>query len=780
MRITLRYSVLCLLLTAQFFSITQGVKAQVCISSNTIQIVVNGNGSGTFSRFAPACVTGAPQNNGSITLAALTNSDRYGISTLNAATYNGPAYASAATAVPALLTATVPNAGGTYIIRLYGASATCFRDTTISMAPTFCPPPCANPLIATPCYVFGQYQGNATDAFVSFAVFPDKPPAQNSFNMNNVTHLALHNQVGCVYGTAYNLASNQIYASAYIKRHSGLGPGGTGAIYRIDPLNITPPSVFVDLNALFGANTAGVNPHPYTSTDVCPASGGGSSNFACWYNDVNSWDAVGRQGLGDIDISPDGNYLYAMNMTNKSIYRIPTNSPNASNISIYPFPTSLPGAISPCGPATQVRPMGVGVRGNQVYVAAICSEEVTKPSGGTWGGSMVYIYALDPTTGTWTKALEGDIMRNSVARCFSWPATFTGTYADGLNMIVSDMDFDQTGQMILGIRDISGDRYGSETGKPIPADGSSNWYSSSGDILKACYNSTTGLYELEQNGVCGGTTSTGTASGQGIPSTLANAREYYHGDYMITGPTSINEIALGGVAYDAGTNTVFSTAFDVLGVFEQGVISLNNATGARDASYTLLTNTNNVTAFGKTNGFGDLEMVNCCVIDVEARDSAVCSGIAVNLNILTENPDNAFGQVTYHPTLNDAINFANVIAAPTVSPATTTKYYIRKQFIPSCFDLDSIIVTVYQPITVGITAPNGTVCTNGTMVLNANVTNLTADCTIYWQQQVGALWQDIAGATGVTYTTSALSVATSYRARIDCINNQCADECASP
>lgn len=202
--------------------------------------------------------------------------------------------------------------------------------------------------LATPCYVFGAYQGSTVDAFVSTPGTSSAGPWVDGLPQDSIGHLATHGQIGSTWGVAYNPNTNILYTSAFIKRHVALGPGGTGAIYQIDPTGVTPPSVFVDLNALFGANTAGADPHPYGTTALCPDAAGGNSNFACWFNDVNAWVPVGRQGLGDLDISEDGQFLFVMNMTNKTLYKIPTTNPTAANITLYPFPASLPGSTLSC------------------------------------------------------------------------------------------------------------------------------------------------------------------------------------------------------------------------------------------------------------------------------------------------------------------------------------------------------------------------------------------------------------------------------------------------
>ncbi len=93
----------------------------------------------TLTQTAPTCTGTTSNNNGKITLTSASNTDKCGISTLGASTYDGPAYASATayTANKDVKTA-IPNTGGTYILRLYNGSDICYKDTTITVLPTVC------------------------------------------------------------------------------------------------------------------------------------------------------------------------------------------------------------------------------------------------------------------------------------------------------------------------------------------------------------------------------------------------------------------------------------------------------------------------------------------------------------------------------------------------------------------------------------------------------------------------------------------------------------------
>ena len=96
------------------------------------------------------------------------------------------------------------------------------------------------------------------------------------------TTLALAKDLGATYGLAWQAHLKNLYAGAYLKRHVSFGPNGTGAIYRVNTA-ATPAAVslFADLNAIFGPNTAGADPHP------------GADQFA----DTASISKIGKVGV---------------------------------------------------------------------------------------------------------------------------------------------------------------------------------------------------------------------------------------------------------------------------------------------------------------------------------------------------------------------------------------------------------------------------------------------------------------------------------------------------
>ncbi len=457
----------------------------------------------------------------------------------------------------------------------------------------------AQPFMYVSCYSFGAAENNSIDAIVGLPLNPSTGPSDNGVIGGAVKHLANAEHVGSIYGMAYSKSKEMLYGAAYMKRHVGFGPGGTGAIYQIDPNASSPgASVLVDLNTLFGANTAGADPHPYGNTDTCPGcvtSPGVPDNFNCWQYDTLSWEAVGTISLGDIDASDDGEELFVMNLADKMLYRIDIDNPAATTR--YAFPE---GDIT-CMSGGEVRPFAVEFENNKVYVGAICDQVNSSTA-------MLYVYELDLSTSTWRRVLEANYQRASGSTYetfYSWGPFRTylsGSvhYTNGNHPLLSDISFDNDA-MVLAIRDMTGDQYGNNAGRPDRAC-DLLWTASKGDIFRAGYNPSTDQYEMESDATVNGITTGGLNFGYGLPGS-GGVSSYYFEDIAPNGAT---QIALGGLAQLPGGD-LYISAYDVLGLYDFGIAAFDNQTGARAQSYQMSTNTNTLTGFGKANGLGDLE-----------------------------------------------------------------------------------------------------------------------------------------------------------------------------
>ena len=92
-----------------------------------------------FTQVAPTCTGYAPLNNGTITLVSATDATKWGISSLNAATYDGPNFVAAtAYAANTVVKTGVPNTGGIYIVRVFNSDNTCYTDQIVSVTEVCC------------------------------------------------------------------------------------------------------------------------------------------------------------------------------------------------------------------------------------------------------------------------------------------------------------------------------------------------------------------------------------------------------------------------------------------------------------------------------------------------------------------------------------------------------------------------------------------------------------------------------------------------------------------
>ncbi|WP_164689784.1 SdrD B-like domain-containing protein [Herpetosiphon llansteffanensis] len=452
-----------------------------------------------------------------------------------------------------------------------------------------------NPTLVTNCYSMGHQDQAPSAAFHSIVGFPYTAGSTQTLGIDSPapSDLAFGAETGPTFGLAWQRSSKSLFASSVMKRHVGFGPNGTGAIYRITPSPRTV-SLFLDLNALFGANTAGANPHP-TGTDLV--------------HDSASWDPVGKISLGDMDISEDETTLWTVNLASKQLYKIPIGltptAPTAAAISRYTVPAPADCAVG------DNRPYALAVNEGFVYLGMVCSAQSTANAANLRG----YVYQFNPTSTTFTQVLNFPLNHTRgcavvAGGCTSavwnpWRTNFTvtatgfgGEYVQPQPML-TDIEFDN-GNMILGIRDRFSDQMGFNQNNTTA--GSTTLYigDSAGDILRACGNGSS--WTLEANGSCGGTTTAGAGTNQG-----PGGGEYYYRDNY----PEHDEIPLGGLLQIPGkpdvVQTIYDPIFDATQYFDGGILWLNNSTGNRSRAYRIYDSNAQQNTLAKAGGLGDLE-----------------------------------------------------------------------------------------------------------------------------------------------------------------------------
>jgi hypothetical protein len=300
-----------------------------------------------------------------------------------------------------------------------------------------------DPTVAFTCFISGHAAGvSATERTLGtapssrsgwYATKGYKPPAQ----------IANHKQTGATYGVAWQPSSRSLYTSAFVKRFSGLGPGGIGAIYRNDAL-------FIDLASVPGLAPFGTDPHPQVLTGD-------------WFHDAATYPVVGRIGIGDIDMSIDGRTLYATNLNSRQLLAIPVgrDGSRVANLTAAPPDEAAgPGQIgqfavpSPCDNPDEWRVFAVAPRGADVLVGGSCTVSL-----------QVAVLSFDPGQRTWSKPLLSFGV-NFPRGPQGFEASWEGWRDDETKawnrpqLFISDISEDGD-DLVLGLRD----RYGDMTGK---------------------------------------------------------------------------------------------------------------------------------------------------------------------------------------------------------------------------------------------------------------------------------------------------------------------------
>lgn len=429
------------------------------------------------------------------------------------------------------------------------------------------------PYAVVPCYVGQAHNGTYKDS-----------AAVVSFNLNwtgeigAASHtkpivLATHEQIGAVYGIAYHQAQNKSFASAYYKRGAGYGPNGPGAIYQIDHSG-GGISLFTDINSLFSGNPAGTDAHDFS---------GDPNSFDY---DLSSRTDITKMSFGDIDLSKTQDTLFAINLKNKHLYLIPTNTtPTVANVDSIPLPQP-----QFCNP-DDTRPFALGKDwlGN-LYIGYVCSNEF-----GSSDGLEAYVYRWEGGN-VFTQVLQFDLDFHKGLGSDSWENWGSqGNFPFNTNRddspILADIEFDGV-DMVLGFRN----RLGDQSYRPSAH--------VDGDLYRACWNGGDG-WHIEDGGNCGRITGTY----QGTISTPSDPRGPGSGHYYDNETSTFGTPASSGglLYYDGMIGDIVTDPFNA----KSAGILYYKRDGRRLQGYEIFQSTATFVTynFGKINGLGDVEVL---------------------------------------------------------------------------------------------------------------------------------------------------------------------------
>ena len=185
-----------------------------------------------------------------------------------------------------------------------------------------------------------------------------------------------------------------------------------------------------------------------------------------------------------------------------------------------------------------------------------------------------------------------------------------------------------------------------------------------------------------------------------------------------------------------GTTTFYPTMADAT--------AQTNALGSSTVSPTTTT-----TYFARKNtstspSCSDIESIVVTVHtvpDLATTPVAICNGSSTDLTARVTDNNATTGTTTFYPTMADATAQTNALGSSTVSPTTTTTYFVRKNTStsPSCSDIKSIVITVNTPVTAGTGTNPGNICQAGSGIATVSLASQLAGATTggTWAQQSG-------------------------------------------
>ncbi|GAA2802534.1 SdrD B-like domain-containing protein [Kribbella solani] len=398
-------------------------------------------------------------------------------------------------------------------------------------------------------------------------------------------------QVGTTWGLAYDKYRKRIFQAAFAKRFTEYGPEGAGAIYTTALDGSSAPTLF--------AKVPGVALTPHGPGDM--------------RKDPGFIDAPGKESIGGLALSEDGETLYAVNLLTRRLVSFDATGDSARPAKSVRIPD--PG----CAFAGDWRPFALTAHDGKLYVGGVCSAESTKQR----SDLKAVVYSYDGTTFTpvLTQGLgfeRGQVLQGWTTQTTNhwnpWDSSLLNWESRSINPTLyvnpqpelATLAFSRNGSMILGFRDRFMDVIGNGM-DPRPGNNTIQAGMSGGDINMACAKPGGG-YDWEGTGIC---PNHGTFETNGRE--VGDVKEYFHGDFFDpnrSGNGLHQEGSQGSVAYIPQQQWVISTELDpARDVSSNGTGWYNVDTGVGPGhdtpahGYQFVGPTN---SFGKAGGLGDI------------------------------------------------------------------------------------------------------------------------------------------------------------------------------
>ncbi len=468
------------------------------------------------------------------------------------------------------------------------------------------------PNVVVSCFLMGDplAAGSNSGPLASIVHFPYSASGQGT----EPNLLASNAMTGTVWGGAYRRQDKALFFSAFLKRHSGLGPLGLGGIYRADLSGVSPTTApYLDLAKFIKLSSPADS--ILLTKRALPA------DFKVASLDSSAFGLVGKVGLGGMALTPDENFLWVINLFQKTLVRVPLSQSAGQLVDadIKSFPLPNPGCV-----AGQARPWALEYHEGSLYVGMTCDAGA---DGGTRDQLRAYVYRYELKTSQFINSpviseplnYRKGWIHASVPQSEYWEP-WTDKFADLTTSlltteagtpiyrasrpqpILSDIEFDTDGSLILGLMD----RTGHQTGRnqiSIPANAARYSGYIGGDILRAqAY--ADGTYKLEKNGKSGLRVGNGAGNNEG-----PGGGEFYGDDLykdVFSGQVIQQETFMGSMLVVPGNDEVVAAVVEPFTVWTGGVAWFSNLSGNRMKAFEIYNGDANEQYVGKANGLGSI------------------------------------------------------------------------------------------------------------------------------------------------------------------------------
>ncbi|MFM8395291.1 MAG: SdrD B-like domain-containing protein, partial [Acidobacteriota bacterium] len=401
-------------------------------------------------------------------------------------------------------------------------------DLSISSPDGYCE---TNPWVMTSCFVFGDPLPQTGTPSPAAGLEPAMVRARYSQSgiKTGVQPFANASEVGAIWGLAYHKQSDRLFTSAILRRHTGFGPRGLGGIYILNP-NSSSATISASGNVVDSwsvVNQLGVDVD--TPGSIFAGTSGATSNASRGLvgdptqpsRDIDAFAKVGKAGLGDIDLTPDGNTLFFVNQYDQKLYSVDITGYNPANTATRPTAANVNSKdTTPAVPCQngQWRPSALKVTAEYAYVGGVCDgstgtrsdlrakvQRISISGGASWA-TQAWTTVLDLPL-TYPKGYPHGVFKDlsgadSVKMWRTWtdnffdleirpnptiPAALTPTIpvliVSSVPML-SDIEIDVDGSIILSLGDRTGLQTGNANYGPV-ATGSTTLATTDNQILRS-------------------------------------------------------------------------------------------------------------------------------------------------------------------------------------------------------------------------------------------------------------------------------------------------------